>query len=295
MGLTASCPECKKIHRYDGDEIENLGTIWEPIFAVNCPNCGALIKKKIKKQTFINDSYISAEADGSVSIAVMNNKNGSNERVEQGDIREFWIQEYVKNNYRKLGFSSMKGPFDIGPDFRGIYKTKMTHVEVERSYRNYIEHGHPNDPRFSRVGVLIVLGSQKPEEKLRKKLPKEIIYIDVKHFINWWRPRVRLFAKEKRVAGLFAIIMGEFRGRYFRDYFQTCDKKSGDMALCPDCENCPYFDMDDAPSFSEMTIKFITTYEYPINSSDFNVTDIKASAINRFYRKYMLSGILLAN
>lgn len=61
-------------------------------------------------------------------------------------MREYWIQVYVKNRYRDLGFSSLHGPFDTGYDFKGVYQGREVVVEVETSWENFVKHGHdPNE------------------------------------------------------------------------------------------------------------------------------------------------------
>ncbi len=58
-------------------------------------------------------------------------------------------------------------------------------VEVERESKNYLLHGHHEDPRFSRVGALVVLGQGVPRGVMRSLLPPRIIKIDRLDFQAW--------------------------------------------------------------------------------------------------------------
>ena len=106
MGTWIKCEECEKTHRYNSDEIDNIGTIWHPIWAVTCHNCGAKITHDADFSDFINKFRISG-GDFKVTLS----KKGIRERAESNDIREYWIQQYVKEHYIKLGFLKIKTPF----------------------------------------------------------------------------------------------------------------------------------------------------------------------------------------
>lgn len=113
------------------------------------------------------------------------------ERAEKGEFKEYWLQWYIKDNYKKLGFNSFEGPFEIGYDFRGVYKGDKAVVEAETQSRNFIYHRHdPNE-----VNILIVLNNDITDEVLgmkptewRKSLPKKIYLkfynINLKEFIS---------------------------------------------------------------------------------------------------------------
>lgn len=110
-------------------------------------------------------------------------------RAKEGGFREYWVQQYVKENYRKLGFSALQGPFDAGCDFTGVYNGKRVNVEVERQVINFVQHSH--DPKM--VDILIALSDNylgtgkvrgmEPTE-WRKLLPEEVIVVDIKDFLE---------------------------------------------------------------------------------------------------------------
>lgn len=57
---------------------------------------------------------------------------------------EYWYQRYVQAHPSEFGFTSLEGPFDVGPDFIGLRDDGLwVTVEVERDYLGYIQHGHP--------------------------------------------------------------------------------------------------------------------------------------------------------
>ncbi len=276
MGTTITCEKCKKIHRYSSGEIENIGTAWHPIWTVKCLNCGDQIIWEQSALEFFDKTPDPKD-------------NNVYKRAKSSDIREYWIQKYIKDNYAKLGFSKIEGPFKVGPDFKGIYKGKKVVVEAERDYQSYISHKHHEDKRFKEVSILIVLNPSKPPKGIKNKLPKTIIFINVDDFVEWWRPRVRDYAKTKRIQKLIELIVGEFQKRFVRD----CGDKDRDMSACPECDLCPYFGEGTAyeasSMFQERVLKFISLYRYPITSDDFELTDIDPSEIDKFYFNFFTS------
>lgn len=269
MGTTIICEKCKKAHRYSSGEIENknIGTVWHPI--VKCPNCGAQMTWEQSVLNFYDKTSAPKGKD-------------AYERAESSDIREYWIQKYIKDNYAKLGFSKLEGPFDVGPDFRGAYKGKEVIVEAERDYQSFIQHKHKEDERFKKVSILVVLNPSEPPEEIKGKLPKTIIHIDIDDFVEWWRPKAKAYAKTKKIQGIIDLIAGEFQKRFVRD----CSDKDRDMSTCPECDLCPYFGEGTAYEasslFQEMALKFIALYKYPITSDDFKLSDIEPSEIDKF-------------
>jgi hypothetical protein len=272
MGITIICRKCQKAHRYNEGEIENTGTLWHPIWAAKCPHCGTL-------NTFTLEH---SSLDFFDKNSVPKDKNAY-ERAEDADIREYWIQEYIKDNYLKLGFSNIEGPFEEGPDFKGIYKGKKVVIEVERDYQSYMSHKHYEDERFKEVNILIVLSPSKPPKEIKNKLPKTLIHININDFVDWWRPRAKAYANTKRINNIINIISGEFQKRFVRD----CNDKDRDMSTCPECDLCPYFGWGTAYEassfFHEMALKFIAHYSHPITSEDFKLKDINPSEIDKFY------------
>jgi len=121
----------------------------------------------------------------------MNNKSPSLDkavkRAEKGEFREYWLQSYIKDNYKKLGFNSLEGPFKAGYDFKGVYKGKKVAVESERTVKDFVYHGHD----LKEVDILIVLNDDcedvilgmKPTE-WKKRLPKKIIKVDPEDFVK---------------------------------------------------------------------------------------------------------------
>jgi len=93
------------------------------------------------------------------------------EQVRKGGMKEYWLCIYIKNNYRKLGFSEMSGPYDRGYDFTGVRNGKRVVIEAERAPANFLSHGHNKDE----VDALIVMTM---DETPKKQLPKTIVMVD---------------------------------------------------------------------------------------------------------------------
>jgi hypothetical protein len=281
MGHWTECDICKKEDRYDSGEIENVGTSWHPIWAVKCHNCGNQISWEKHKLDFIDKAQVSGTKNG-IDIKSASSRKSGHERAQNSDVREYWIQEYIKENFIKLGLSKIEGPFDIGPDFKGVHKGKKSIIEAERDFQSFIEHGHHEDERFNEVNILIVLNPSQPPKEIKSKLPKTIIYIDIDDFIEWWHPKARAYAKTKKIQGIINLIAGEFQKRFVSE----CCDTDRDMSTCPECDLCPYFGEGTAYEassiFQNMALKFIALYKYPITSEDFKVNDIKPSEINKF-------------
>lgn len=135
----------------------------------------------------------------------MDNKNPNLDeainRAGKGEFREYWLQLYIKDNYKKLGFDSLEGPFETDYDFKGVYKGKKVIVEAERTLKDFVYHRH--DPK--EVDILIVLNNDctdvilgmKPIE-WKKCLPKKIIKVDPEDFVKSTHERRKAYAIEKQ-------------------------------------------------------------------------------------------------
>lgn len=269
MGSTLTCNACGKTHRYTS-EMQNIGTVWHPIWLFKCPYCGNEVTFDWGKKDYWDQK------------STPNSKNAI-ERAESSDIREYWIQLYVKENPEKLGFSSIEGPFDSGPDFRGLFNGRTVFIEVERDYLSYIKHKHHENPAFSEVKVLVMLTPSKPPTKLKGKLPKNLIYVDIPDFVEWFRPKAKEYADAKRIQNIIDLIVGEF----YRKFQSECQDKERELSTCPECDICAYFGEGIASEasnlFRDMALKFVMTYNHPIMSYDFKLADINHSDIDDFW------------
>ncbi len=69
----------------------------------------------------------------------------------------------------------------------------------------------------------------------------------------------------------------------------NCGDKDRDMSICPNCEECPYFEGHEI-SFNEMVEVFIKTFRRKINEK---ISDTEyREVIKQFYQNYMSSKIL---
>jgi hypothetical protein len=103
-------------------------------------------------------------------------------------MHEIWLQKYLKENFRRFGFTALYGPYSQGPDFKGVFTSKRVKVEVEWDYSDYIRHGHP-----LKFADIIVVASLEPiPELLKEKLPPVVINVARERVIDWASPKIIL-------------------------------------------------------------------------------------------------------
>src|SRR2546421_397690 len=113
MGTTLRCDQCQT--EFPLNYTRNVGMVWQPVYAVNCPNCGKETRIRVGDYKVDIDRCISNIVDpgpaarASTPIA---------ERVKVNKVREYWVQGYITANFTRLGFQELKGPFESGPDFQ---------------------------------------------------------------------------------------------------------------------------------------------------------------------------------
>jgi hypothetical protein len=65
------------------------------------------------------------------------------EQLAADALQERWAQRYVQEEFARLGFTKVEGPFNRGPDYRVFHKRRWLWAEVETRWKNYLLHGHP--------------------------------------------------------------------------------------------------------------------------------------------------------
>ena len=291
MGHWVKCEKCNKTGRYHSSEVKNTGTVWHNIWVIKCRNCDFLIthdagKSLLFREPGVDDILLALETKANITITSPQLR----ECAESGDIREYWVQQYVKNNYEKLGFSEIAGPFDEGPDFKGVYGGKSVYIEVERVCGSYVEHGHHQDRRFEEVEVLIVLGKSNLTDRAKKKLPNTIVQINIDDFMQCLPTLVKDYTTNKRLNLRIKLLAGEF----YKRFHQNCDNKERQLSACtgdpdadgPPCGFCPYSGKPD-DFFLEMALRFVSFCDHQIASYDFNLSDIAPSEIDMFYERFV--------
>jgi hypothetical protein len=101
-------------------------------------------------------------------------------------MNEIWLQKYIKEHYRQIGFSQLHGPYKYGADFKGIYAEKPVKIEAEWKYSDYISHKHTL--RFA--DVLVVATLEPAPQALKVKLPSTIINLNREQVVEWAEPRI---------------------------------------------------------------------------------------------------------
>jgi hypothetical protein len=101
-------------------------------------------------------------------------------------MHELWLQKYIKEHYRQIGFTQIHGPYKIGADFKGIYAGRAVKIEAEWEYSDYINHKHS----LSFADILVVATLETVPPILKEKLPPVIINLDREQVLEWAQPRM---------------------------------------------------------------------------------------------------------
>jgi hypothetical protein len=105
-------------------------------------------------------------------------------------LQEYWYQQYVKAHPEEFGFTRLEGPFETGPDFKGVSNGNRVSVEVERDYISYRYHEHQN------IDVLIVGVLDPPLPVMFPFLPPIIKNLDPQKVLDWSEPKRREYWQE---------------------------------------------------------------------------------------------------
>lgn len=207
------------------------------------------------------------------------------QRLWDDKLEERWAQRYVKEEFKRLGFSKIDGPYGRGPDFRVSRKRLWALAEVEIRWQNYRQHGHHLNPAFDRVEYLILLSAEAPSPDMRPKLPPQIIYIDREHFLTWFQSALEPEMRDNRNSMRIAVLAGEMQ-----DYWTTiCSDIQREMSTCPNCDACAYFGEgmfgEATPFFRELAAQFIAAHGMT-SSSEADLTKCKSEYLQLFVEKH---------
>lgn len=239
---------------------------------MNCSRCGEpVLVMKVDKVGLPQGSFTK--------------KRSVEERAMISDIREYWIQEYFKDNFHKYeGISDVEGPFGTGPDFKGKMNGKEVMIEVERDCSCYLSHRHHLDSRFNNVELLVVLSPTEPNNM--EGLLLNILFIDIPDFVEWFKPKARDYAIQKQRMQVVERIAGYYKKLYYLE----CGDKERDMAVCPNCELCPYFAEGEGEgweAFQHMAAGFITYSGIGKEPEEiFDIDKMYKEKIHEFYYEY---------
>lgn len=209
--------------------------------------------------------------------------------LNAGDLLESLIQEYVSVHFRRLGFTDIKGPFGKGPDFRVRCRGKWALAEVERSWRQYFQHGHHRQASFADTRYLIVLAAEAPPANTPGGLPETIIHIDLPHFATWLNEARTKDQPAERLNAKLAFLSHAMHGHWLG----LCSDTERDMATCPDCASCAYFEMN----FHALAIDFLVSHlDKSATSPDklFDLSSVKEQDLFEFVERNTPQGIALA-
>jgi hypothetical protein len=209
--------------------------------------------------------------------------------LNAGDLLESLIQEYVSVNFRRLGFTDIKGPFGKGPDFRVRCRGKWALAEVERSWRQYFQHGHHQQASFADTRYLIVLAGEAPPTNTPGRLPETIIHIDLPHFAAWLNEARTNGQPAERLNAKVAFLTHAMH----RHWLGLCPDRDRDMATCPECTSCAYFDMN----FHALAIDYLASHlDKGAKSPDkvFDLSSVTEKDLREFVETHTPQAIALA-
>ncbi len=255
------CHKCQTA--FEADPLRNIGTFWEPIYAGDCPNCSA--ENLATLQGFDVDRMIAGSL-GPEKLTMP----PVEKRVADNGVIEVWVQRYIKEHFRRMGFDDLKGPHGRGPDFELLFNGRWVIAEAEVYCRNYVKHKHHEDPRWASCEVLIVLESKEPASDIRPKLPKTIEHIDKAHFAEWFRPFAaeQFEAEEKEWPALRDFGIATFQHDILASEIRR--------RLGPDA-----IELGDDPAF-----EFISNWVRRHRLVEFKLSDVTPEAIDEFCRTY---------
>ncbi len=101
-------------------------------------------------------------------------------------MHEIWLQKYVKEHYRQIGFERLHGPYNYGADFKGVFSGRQVKVEVEWEYSDYISHKHG----LKFADVLVVAEPGPVPQDLISRLPPIIVHLNRDQVVKWAQPRL---------------------------------------------------------------------------------------------------------
>lgn len=205
----------------------------------------------------------------------------ASEQLARHKLQECWAQQYVREEFRRLGFSKIDGPFSRGPDFRVLYKRRWVWVEVETRWQNYLTHAHNSNPVFTNVHFLILLSEEDPPVHALSTLPPEVIHINQKHFLAWYENASLPQARGQEFATRVAVVAPAMQ----EHWISLCSDVGRAMSICPDCDGCPYFGTgsfgESTPFFQDLAARFIIA-NGALSQDGFDLGDIKPVALQRF-------------
>jgi hypothetical protein len=218
-------------------------------------------------------------------FAIVGKRPPISEQVATDKVKEWWLQQYVKQYPQQFGLTSIDGPNEVGPDFQATMDGQLVDVEVEVQCQNYTKHDHHKNKAFANVRIMIVLEGKEPSPKTRAKYPEKIVHIDKAHFERWYEEAARQYAlrKEKEQPHVKNRVRLEVvAGAFHRRWVEECPDKAREMAVCPDCDCCPYFQQR-PEIFEDMALQFLQKRNTPDQIDLGNISD---EELDDFYFAY---------
>lgn len=284
MGRSTSgvdCSFCSHKYYVTKYDIRNIGLPWQEVWSALCPDCTQLNIVYSKKRDFMEDILFEIKYDKEYLEEITIIKPGNIGRVrdiqnqiKNDKIKEFFVQQYVKENPKVFGFENLTGPFSTGPDLKGTWNGKEVEIEVERTYTNYKQHKHHLNRSFRKVSILICLDHKKPKQKSLEDLPSNIWYIDHQHFLEWYSNHIEKNAHLKSFQAVFGMLSNWFQLRLLEEvgyeisHFQFPTEENNQ-----EINNISF----------DMTVHFIQPYLEQMKEPDFLYTELDVLKLLDFY------------
>lgn len=276
-----NCPYCSYEYSVNKHNVKNIGLPWHIVWAASCPDCGRINIVHDEKRDYDN-FYFETTFDKSLLEFVTTIKSkdlGSileiKNQIINDRLEERFIQLYVKENPEVFGLENLKGPFQSGPDFKGVWKGKEVDIEVERKYTNYKAHKHHMNSTFRNVSILICLDHKKPTLKSMDGLPSNIWYIDHQHFLEWYAGYLEKVAHYKNLEAVTGMIIEWFLERLIEE--EVGFENSFLTSPLEEYEN-------DVHAISmQMALEFLSLFSERLKDIHFSYNEIDALKLLDFY------------
>ena len=271
MACIVTCDNCSKTYRA---EPEFVGSLWAQVLSFNCPFCGATSTSALPPTSVFDGAQVKPNRDKEEGGLVLN-LGAPASRLADGQSYEMYVQKYFQESCAHYGFSSVSEPRRRGPDFEGVLaeSSESVLIEVECTYQSYLKHGHHTDRNFSKVKYLFVLEQSPPNKEVRKSLPKNIIVADLNHFLEWYFTSIR----SEHADGIRQMLAMEFNNIYV----ERCSDKERDMAICPNCRDCAYFDAQ--AGFDGMAALYTVIHHAKILNPNFRWQELDRESLVSVY------------
>lgn len=216
------------------------------------------------------------------------------ERLARNDVYEVLVHKYIVAHHKRLGFTKIEGPRNVGPDFRVQHRGNWHLAEAEIDWKRYLHHKHHKSPAFATVRFLIVLSESMPSPRESAALPK-IVRIDRAHFGKCYANACADYARKHQRGEKLTARVNLIAGAMQEHWVKICPDAGRQIATCPDCNSCPYFGDGNAGEavgvFQRLAIDFAFAHCVRPNGAPGNEIDLAKVREAELRRRVESSGL----